>query len=297
LAAGSDIPEPFSLDWPGSSGHAAYSQSRLFPKWQGSICVSTNVKNADARIRDILKKTHLFSTWSGSLIDRLMEGAELRRYADGEIAVGYRTPSPYVAIAAGGSFTVRRPQTDGEPMIADYLMPGQATSYLAALDGFHATFDIISRGESEMVFIPRASLAAALAIEPARYEDIVLMLCRRLRREFENSFMRTTNSVRCQLARVILYWARGQVGKGKAARIPIGISQEEIAAMLGKSRPTINKEIGALIADGVLARSYRQIHILDVKALMAIVESENPGTLKISDRIFGKPDGVLMTSD
>jgi hypothetical protein len=53
----------------------------------------------------------------------------------------------------------------------------------------------------------------------------------------------------------------------------------------------------ALIADGVLARSYRQIHILDVKALMAIVESENPGTLKISDRIFGKPDGVLMTSD
>lgn len=259
--------------------------------------MSTIVQNADARIRDILKKTHLFSAWSGHLIDRLMEGAELRRYNDGEIALGYRTQSPYVAITASGSFTVRRPCADGEPMIADYLMPGQATSYLAVLDGFPATFDIVSRGESEMVFIPRASLMAVLAIEPARYEDIVLMLCRRLRQEYENSFMRTANSVRCQLARVILHWARGQVGKGKAARIPIGISQEEIAAMLGKSRPTINKEIGALIAEGILARSYRQIHILDVKALMAIVESENPGTLKISDRIFGKPDGVLMTSD
>lgn len=259
--------------------------------------MSTIVKNADARIRDILKKTHLFSEWSGELIDRLMENVQIRRYADDEVAIGYRTQSPYIAIAASGGFTVRRPQADGEPMIADYLMPGQATSYLAALDGFPATFDIISRGESEMVFIPRASLMAALAMEPQRYEDIVLMLCRRLRREFENSFMRTTNSVRCQLARVILYWARGQTGTGKAARIPIGISQEEIAAMLGKSRPTINKEIGALIAEGILARSYRQIHILDVKALTEIVERENPGTLKLNEAIFGKPAGVLTTSD
>ena len=109
--------------------------------------------------------------------------------------------------------------------------------------------------------------------------------------------MRTANSVRCQLARVILYWARGQTGPGKSARIPIGISQEEIAAMLGKSRPTINKEIGTLIAEGVLARSYRQIQILDMQALMNIVERENPGTLKLNEAIFGKPDGVLTTSD
>jgi CRP-like cAMP-binding protein len=226
-----------------------------------------------------------------------MEGAELRQYADRETAVGYRAASSHLGIAASGSFVVQRPQADGEALIADYLLPGQAISYLPVLDSFPAVYDVIAKGQSEMVLIPQKSLMDALALEPARYEDIVRMLCRRLRREFENTFMRTANSVRCQLARVILYWARGQTGAGKMARIPVGISQEEIAAMLGKSRPTINKEIGALIAEGILARSYRQIQILDVNALMDIVERENPGTLKLNEAIFAKPAGALATSD
>lgn len=259
--------------------------------------MSTIVRNATTRIREILKQTHLFSAWPPHLIDKLIEGAELRRYEDREMAIGYRAASSHLGIAASGSFVVQRPQVDGDPLIADYLLPGQAISYLPVLDTFPAVYDVIAKGQSEMAFIPQASLLEALAMEPRRYEDFVLMLCRRLRREFENTFMRTTNSVRCQLARVILYWARGQTGASKIARIPVGISQEEIAAMLGKSRPTINKEIGALIAEGILARSYRQIQILDFKALMNIVERENPGTLKLNEAIFAKPDGALATSD
>lgn len=259
--------------------------------------MSTPVKNADARIRDILKKTHLFSTWSEPLTDRLLAGAELRRFADHEVAIGFRAQTTSLGVAASGSFVVRRPQPDGEPLIADYLLPGQAIGYLSVLDGFPTVFDVVAKGDSEMVLIQDAALKAALALEPARYEDIVLMLCRRLRREFENSFMRSANSVRCQLARVILYWGRGQTGAGQTARVPVGISQEEIAAMLGKSRPTINKEIGALIAEGILARSYRHIQILNVRALMDIVERENPGTLALNAEVFGKPAGVIATSD
>ena len=97
--------------------------------------MSTSVNNATARIRDILKRTHLFSAWPAPMIDKLTEGAELHRYADGESAIRYRMPSPYLAIVASGSFVVQRPRIAGEPMIADYLMPGQATSYLAVFDG------------------------------------------------------------------------------------------------------------------------------------------------------------------
>jgi CRP-like cAMP-binding protein len=123
------------------------------------------------------------------------------------------------------------------------------------------------------------------------------LLCRKLRIEYENTFMRTANSVRCQLARLILYWARGQIETSRGVRIPVGISQENMAAVLGKSRPTINKEIGTLIAEGILARSYRQIQILDVPALIDIIERENPGTRKVNESLFGKPSGVLPTSD
>ncbi len=263
----------------------------------GGGLVSTAVRNAGDRIRDFLKRIHLFAAWPAPLIEKLLEGAELQRYANGEIAIRRGVASPYLGIVMSGSFVAERLRADGDVMIADYLMPGQAISYLSVLDGFPPLFDVMAGSESEMVMIARKSLMDVFAADSARYSDFVLMLCRSLRREHENTYMRTANSVRCQLARVILYWARGQIGSGKSARIPVGISQEDIAAMLGKSRPTINKEIGTLIGEGVLARSYRQIQILDVQALVDIVDRENPGTLKLNETIFGKPDGVLMTSD
>lgn len=231
------------------------------------------------------------------MIDKLVEGTELRRYADGEVAIGYRASSPHFVIVASGNFVVQRPRVDGDTMIVDYLMPAQATSYLAVFDDMPAAFETVASGISELAFIPRKSLMEALALDPSRYLDIVLMLSRKLRLEYENTFMRTANSVRCQLARMILYWARGEIETPKGVRIPVGISQDNIAAVLGKSRPTINKEIGALIAEGILARSYRQIQILDVPALIDIIERENPGTRKINAAIFGKPQGVLPTSD
>lgn len=259
--------------------------------------MSAVVRNAGDRVRDFLKRIHLFAGWPAPLIEKLVEGAELHRYVEGEVAIRRGVAAPYLGIVASGSFVAQRQHGDGNVMIADYLMPGQAISYIAVLDGFPPLFDVIASGDSEMLMIARKSLMDIFAADPARYFDFVLMLCRRLRREHENTYMRTTNSVRCQLARVILYWARGQMGSGKSARIPVGISQEDVAAMLGKSRPTINKEIGALIAEGVLARSYRQIQVLDVQALIDIVERENPGTLKMNEIVYAKPDGVLLTSD
>lgn len=259
--------------------------------------MSTSVSNAAGRIRETVKRTHIFSAWPDPMIDKLVEGAELRRYADGETAIPYRATSPYFVIVGSGNFVVQRPRADGDVMIVDYLMPAQATSFLAMLDDMPVAFETVASGVSELVFLPRKSVMDALALEPARYLDIVLMLCRKLRIEYENTFMRTANSVRCQLARIILYWARGEIATSKGVRIPVGISQENMAAVLGKSRPTINKEIGALIDEGILARSYRQIQILDLQALMDIIERENPGTRALNAAIFGKPQGVLLTSD
>lgn len=232
------------------------------------------------------------------MIDKLVEGAELRRFEDGEQALTSGQPSPHLAIVASGCFVNARPVPRGEAMITDYMMPGQATSHLAVFDGLPATYNVSAIGESDMVFLPRKSVLNAIALDPNKWSDIVLMLCRRLRIEYENVYMRTSNSLRCQLAKVILYWARSHWSEGnKGARIPLPISQENIAAMLGKSRPTINKEIGALIAKGILARSYRRIEIIDIAALRAIVEEEDPGSLKGNEAVFAKPVNVLAGSD
>ncbi|HWA29740.1 MAG TPA: Crp/Fnr family transcriptional regulator [Rhizomicrobium sp.] len=255
------------------------------------------IKDAEDRIRDLITRTHIFCDWPKDMIEMLAEGAQLRRFADGERAVRSGEPSPQLALVAKGSFICQRSQKDGSAIIFDYLMPGQATSHLAVFDGYPPVFDIVSHGESEMIFIPRKSLMAAIARDPNRLMDFILMLCRRMRLEYENVYMRTASSVRGQIARIILYWLRGQDPNSGKLRVPVGVSQENMAAMLGKSRPTINKEIGAMIKEGILARRYRQLEVLDVKALAGIVERESPGFLAINIPIFTKPKGVLNAAD
>ncbi len=250
------------------------------------------------RIGAILRQTRIFNEWRELLIERLLDGATLHRCADGETIIHSGELSPNLAMVVTGSFVIRRPVHNANPMIVDYMMPGSATSYVAVLDGLPAVFDIVSIGESEIALITREALFAAIALEPARIYDIVDMLCRRLRIEYESIAMRTTNSLRLQLAKVMLYWARAEEVRAEGVVIPVGITQENIADMLGKSRTTISKHIGEFIDERILARNYGQIHILDVHKLMAIVAEEDPASLKLTVPLgAGKPPTALGTAD
>ena len=261
--------------------------------------MSVSIKNSREAFKATVMRVRVFSAWPEKIIDKLIEDADLRRYKDGEHVLRAGDMANVMAIVAGGTFVSQRLKPDGEYMIFDYLLQGQATGFVAVLDGLPASFDIVARGESDMVLIQRKSLLAAIALDPGRcWPDLVAMLGRRMRLEYEGTFMRTALSVRCQLAKLVLYWARGQVtGANGELRIPVAISQEDIAAMLGKSTVTISKEITALIKDGLLARAYKQIQITNPAGLERIVEREDPGSLQRSAALLNQSGAIFTGAD
>ena len=98
--------------------------------------------------------------------------------------------------------------------------------------------------------------------------------------------------------RVLRYDTRG-AGLSQKIRgdLHIDTMADDIAALLGKSAPTISKEIGALIKDGILARNYRQIQIVDLQALQRIVTQEDPGNAERVTALLARPAGILSASD
>jgi len=50
----------------------------------------------------------------------------------------------------------------------------------------------------------------------------------------------------------------------------IGLSQATLAAMLGAQRPSVNKVLGELAAQGIIEVSYRNIRVLDREALVGL---------------------------
>ena len=60
-------------------------------------------------------------------------------------------------------------------------------------------------------------------------------------------------------------------------QLALKLSQDELAAMLGVSRQSLNRELMALHADGFVSSAYARITLHDVAALSALAGREGAG--------------------
>jgi CRP-like cAMP-binding protein len=249
-------------------------------------------------VRTTIAQTRLFAGWPPHVLDAIAGGSELRSFKSGEAAIRMGEPSQHMVLVVTGAFRVQRTLKNGRTIVFDFLLPGQSTSHLALFDGIAPAFDIVAKTDARCVFISRETLLAAIGRDPDRLMDIIQFLCRRTRMDYEGTHLRIGNSLRCQIAKLLAYWARGpERPDAKGACVPFALSQDDLAAMLGCSRQTVNRELAELAKRGIVTQSYRKIEINDIPALMALMESEDPDRPGVTDAVFARPKNVLRASD
>lgn len=249
-------------------------------------------------VRTTIAHTRLFADWPPHILDAIACGSELRSFKSGEAAIRMGEPSHNMVVVVSGAFRVERKLKNDKAIVFDFLLPGQSTSHLAVFDGVAPAFDIVAKTDARCVFIPRETILAAVGRDPDRLMDIIQFLCRRTRMDYEGTHLRIGNSLRCQIAKLLVYWARGPERPGAtAACVPFALSQDDLAAMLGCSRQTVNRELAALGKLGIVTQSYRKIEINDIPALMTIMDSEDPDRPGITEAVFARPKNVLRASD
>ncbi len=232
------------------------------------------------------------------MLDDLTSASTYKHFSHGEPILRMGMPSSSMVVIAAGTAVSQRTLKTGKTVVFDFLFPGQSTSHLAVFDGEAPAFDIIAKGAVEVVFVPREALLAAVAQDPARLMDIIKFLCRRTRLDYEGTHMRVANSLRCQIAKLLLYWGRGpQVPSEEGFRVPVALSQDDLAAVLGVSRQTVNREITSLTREGILSRRYRQIFVTNAAALIAICDAEDVSSPGMQDALFGRPKSVFNATD
>jgi CRP-like cAMP-binding protein len=248
-------------------------------------------------IRTTIAQTRLFSGWPAEILDRIAQGSELHTYRSGDFVLRRSVRSDHMIVLESGTLVSQRTLKNGKLIVFDFLMPGQSTSHIAVLDGQAPAFDIVARtSTAQCVLIPRLTLLEAIGNDPVRLMDIIQFLCRRTRLDYEAIHSRTVDSLRCQIAKQLIYWVRG-TNAADISRVPFAVSQDDLAAILGASRQTINREIVALAREGIVSQSYRNIEIADIDRLVAIIEEEDPAGPEISDALFNRPKNLFRATD
>jgi CRP-like cAMP-binding protein len=280
----------------GLSGRA--NRAKLAVVTDKGVRLDKPVQDTQTVILATLAQTRLFADWPVEVRQAIAASSLLQSVADGDYVLRRGVPSDHMVVVASGVLASQRTVKSGKVVVADFLLPGQSTSHLAVLDGFPPSFDVVARAPSRVVLIPRDAFLEAIRSSPERLYDVILFLCRRTRFDYEGSHLKAGNSLRCQIAKMLIYWARGTgIHSEGSFRVPVLLTQDDLAAILGAARQTINREIAALAKQGIVAKRYKQIEVLDAAALTAIIDAEDPTPLDMQAALFARPKNLMNASD
>jgi CRP/FNR family transcriptional regulator, cyclic AMP receptor protein len=198
---------------------------------------------ADQLSTSIVKAGHVFFAQG-------QHGDRLYVIAEGKVKIGRGSPGAQESI-----FTMRGPaESFGELSVFD---PGPRTSTATAI------------GDVTVVPVDGGVLRSWVREHPEVADRLLRVLARRLRRTEDTVSDLVLNDVPGRLAKQLLDLAqRFGVQEGGAIRVSHGLTQEELAHLVGSSRETVNKALADFSQRGWIRLERKGMVISDSERLV-----------------------------
>lgn len=146
---------------------------------------------------------------------------------------------------------------DGRMLSFKHAEAGDTFGEIGPLDGGARTADATALTQVEVMSLERAKLNALLEGNPRVARAAIKFLCARLRETSELAEGIALHSIEMRLARFLLSALKRQHGDGAAihAFIELGITQGELALLIGASRQKVNAALNTLEQAGAIRRT------------------------------------------
>lgn len=184
-------------------------------------------------------------------------------------------PGDKVYIILSGTVKVFIPQTDGEEVIVDILGPGDPVGELSMLDQVGRSASVITIEETQVLWMSQANFKEALLTMPMLAQNLIRILSSRLRNSTNNIQALAALDVSERIVRQILAFADryGTAGPDGVTVIPIRLTQNDLAGLVGASRKRVNQAAVELKRCGSISiDADYHITILDRKGLERCLE-------------------------
>src|SRR5579859_2863261 len=214
---------------------------------------------------ELLGRVGLFSDLSTAELIGLTSLMRSRPYAKDEVIYLRGDAGTAFYVIASGKVKIALTSPDGKELILRRLGPGDFHGELALLDDEPRSADAIATDASVLLVLQRDAFRQFLAEHSDTATKLLATLSQYLRRNAELIQDATFLDVPARLARVLLELAAqpdptGLVAPG--AVIPDRVKQGELASLVGATRESINKWLGAFEKQGLISYDKGQITLL-----------------------------------
>jgi CRP/FNR family transcriptional regulator, cyclic AMP receptor protein len=219
----------------------------------------------------VVKSCSWFSDCSPESRHSIVAEGKLRVLERGSFLSRRGEPVHELAVVIDGALEVSATAASGKRRVLRYLEPGQIMNLIPFIDEQGAIHDAAAHTDLLLLLIGRPLFAQITGAEPELVHRLLRLLCLRSRmlyNEYEDiSFL--TLRQRCARALLHLVEPYGRFDK-EGVTLSLKLSQEELADMVGCSRPMINRELKQLEQDGAITMTYSHYVIRDPGVLASI---------------------------
>ncbi|MBV9566843.1 MAG: Crp/Fnr family transcriptional regulator [Hyphomicrobiales bacterium] len=230
------------------------------------------MSKTDAIIR-LLAGTPLFKGLSEAELLACAAGFHETGFAKGEMLFARGDVGLSLYLIAEGRVRLAVVSSTGRELSFRHATDGDILGEIAALDGGPRTADAIALTPVKAYSLERGALHRLLFANASFLNAMVVYLCQRIRGTSEQLETIALHALETRLARFLLI-ALGdrQAQAGKRIPLELKFSQEELAKLLGATRPKVNTALGVLESAGAIRRTLDQL-FCDPAKLAQIAEA------------------------
>jgi CRP/FNR family transcriptional regulator, cyclic AMP receptor protein len=191
-------------------------------------------------------------------------------------------PGDRVYFILSGTVKVFVDHADGNEVILALLGPGEMVGEMSLVDNLNRSASVTTLETSTLVWMDRASFWRQLQAIPELMSGMVTMLSRRLRLANTRLQANATLDVEGRVALQLLSLAQelGEQLPGGGIRIPVRLSQNDLAALVGASRVRVNQ----IIVD------YKRRNLIDIDRNLRITVLEHDMLRRTVDEELLNPE-------
>ena len=210
-------------------------------------------------------------------VDRAAIAGRMRRVQFGpdQMVFSRGDPAREIYLVLEGRIRLSILSSDGRELSLDHAGPGDVFGEIATMDGGQRSAGATAISRVEAMVLPRGVLQELIESNPQVSNAAIRFLCQRLRETNQTLEGIALHRIEVRLARLMLSALRQQSPSAEGENVPLdlGMSQGELALLIGASRPKVNIALTALEDMGAITRSGSTL-LCDTAALEDIAEPE-----------------------
>lgn len=201
-----------------------------------------------------------------SVLTELIQAGSVKRYVAGQCYHLQGEDAQEAVFVLKGYLLIGMSDRNGNTHIVRPVTEGIWFNLLPILDGGPALHDTHAAIDSELFVVPKAKFLHIAHKATALMNAVHRLLHQRNRLLYHELAHMALLPLGQRCAQLLVQL----MGKAEGGISQVDVSQNELAQMLGYSRPVVNRELQNLAKQGVIEITYHRIAILDVAALRRI---------------------------